>query len=183
MQLWRKIMKKQQSNLNTSINLSTTASTSNISSSKPTVTLCNGNVGSGTIATSGYITTNTTSPLTVNMPYTSYAIGSSDCYISSSEVATLNVFFQYFTEKEVDELFDKMLSRTVKNSDENLIKYDQTSFIIQKYVQENHCSEDFLLKYYNLKIININNINIKHSRYIRTGEYSNLALLLEVEEK
>lgn len=170
-------MKKQQSNLNTNINLSTTSTASgsavtflNGTGYSPTATTYTtgnyGNINSQNIATatSGWIDTNTYSTIDIQ--------------------SSLNSFFQYFSEKEIDEMFDKIISRDSKSESNNYITlFNNSGHIIQDYVKNNHCSEDFLIKYYNLKIINRPIINYKHSRYIRTGEYPTLALLLELEEK
>lgn len=167
MQHWRRTMKKQQSNLTTSIS---SLGTGNISNNTTT-------------AGNAYLNGITSGSIVTPAVYTTWSGTNIDSkpYI---ETSTLNSFFQYFTEKEVDEMFDKMLSRKLKvDENEFNIVYDQSAYIIQKYVQDNTCSEDFLMKYYNQKIINKATINMKHSRYIRTGEYPNLALLLEMEEK
>lgn len=76
-------------------------------------------------------------------------------------------------EAEVIELFDKIYSRT--NSSKDLLAH-----IVAWTVRERHFSEKFLLKYYSEKLISKSDIMSRHRADILSGQYAELAVLLEL---
>lgn len=81
---------------------------------------------------------------------------------------TINVL----KELEVSELLDKVISR---NKDKSSVRS-----VISWTVRNRHFSEEFLIRYSDY--LNITDIMVMHSPDIQSGEYSQLALMFELQK-
>ena len=105
------------------------------------------------------ITTNTPSWMTV---------GSSIDYGYFKDT-TMETLFLYLKEEEISEIFNKILER---ESDSEKIKS-----IVSRVVRVRHFSEEFLLEY--ISYMDMSDITVMHNADIKSGEYPNIALIIE----
>lgn len=139
-------------------------------------TIATTNCTSNTI--SGIATTNTgslyISPSTSN--YTTAlgnwtTIGSTANFTDFSyyKDSTLESLFLYLKEEEISEIFNKIVER---ESDSEKIKS-----IVSRVVRVRHFSEGFLLEY--ISYMDMSDITVMHNADIKSGEYPNIALMIE----
>lgn len=107
-----------------------------------------------------YITTTSGNPWTTLGDAISYG------YLKDT---TMENLFLYLKEEEISEIFNKIIER---ESDSEKIKN-----IISRVVRVRHFSEEFLLEY--ISYMDISDITIMHNADIKSGEYPNIALMIE----
>lgn len=82
---------------------------------------------------------------------------------------TMETLFLYLKEEEISEIFNKIVER---ESDSEKIKS-----IVSRVVRVRHFSEEFLLEY--IQYMDISDITVMHNADIKSGEYPNIALMIE----
>lgn len=82
---------------------------------------------------------------------------------------TMENLFLYLKEEEISEIFNKIVER---ESDSEKIKS-----IVSRVVRVRHFSEEFLLEY--IQYMDMNDITVMHNADIKSGEYPNIALIIE----
>lgn len=100
----------------------------------------------------------------------SLSLGYGTVYYDATSEATKCTLFEMMTEKEIEEILDKIISRSKEN--------EKIMQIVVLAVRSRHYSEAFLSKY--LEWLSIYDIKENHSAELSSGEYSSVALYYEL---